>query len=195
MFKEKYEFRAGLSYGNSGVNLQTGFSFTKHFGVIASGSYVNVKSSSSSLYQRYGELGFGYFQSLEKTGAVNFEVFSGLGFGEAHSTDDYFTSLSERGKYYKVFIQPDVAFTLGWINLALAVRINYLRFTGYSNLTEHSSAGIPASIGIEPAATLLMGDTPFKLKYQLGLSAQGMMSSRYFGYQPLFMSIGFVISF
>src|SRR4030095_10016249 len=203
VFKDKYDFRAGLSYGNSGLNLQTAFSFTDHLGIIASGSYVNVHSSQSSLYQKYGEVGFGYFRPPDKKGDLHFEIFSGLGFGEARSTEHGFSivdgsssaELSESGKYYKIFLQPEMAMLYGWVDVAFALRLNYLRFTGYSDISHPGSKSIPASFGMEPSVSFIMGDTPFKMKFQIGLSEQGTVSGNDFGYTPFFTHVGFVIAF
>src|SRR4030095_5082400 len=194
VFKGKNEFRAGVSYGNSGLNVQTAYSFTDHLGLIASGSYINSKNSNGSLYQKYGEFGIGYFKMLKKNN-INFEVFTGIGFGNAHSTDHSFSELSESGKYYKIFLQPDMTLMAGGIDIAFAIRFHYLGYTSYSNPSLITSNTMPASVGMEPSVSFIIGDFPFKFKYQLGLSAQGSVSSRYFGYTPFFTHVGFVIAF
>ncbi|MBZ0201736.1 MAG: hypothetical protein IT281_03390 [Ignavibacteria bacterium] len=195
LFTDKNEFRGGLSYGVSGLNLHLAYSITNHFGLMTNGSYINLSKSSSSIYQRYGEFGIGYFRKFDagKQATADFELFGGLGFGETRSHDNNTIDQKEEGTYYKTFLQPTMAFALGWIHLALSFRFNYLSF--YSHTTTNSSVlkDNPKAIGVEPAISLLMGTYPLKMKYQIGVSMIGPTNSVIFGRDFFFTSIGLVI--
>lgn len=193
LFTDKNEFRGGLSYGISGVNLQLAYSATNHLGIMANGSYINFSKPESSIYQRYGELGIGYFRKINLGDQSDFEIFGGLGFGEAHSHDNTTFDQRETGTYYKTFLQPTMAFGLGWIHLALSLRFSFLSYYSHTTITSKTISDNPKAIGVEPALSLLLGTYPFKMKYQLGISMIGPTNSVIFGRDFFFTSIGFVI--
>ncbi len=193
LFTDKNEFRGGLSYGVSGVNLQLAYSLTKELGFMANGSYINSSTQNSSIYQRYGELGIGYFRKVNLGERTDFELFGGIGFGETHSHDNSAIYQRETGTYYKTFLQPTMAFALGWIHLALSLRFNYLSYYSHTTITSKTITDKPKAIGVEPALSLLLGTYPLKVKYQLGISMIGPTNSVIFGRSFFFTSIGLVI--
>ena len=195
MFKEINEFAAGATYGTSGAGLQLGYSITNNIAIIGSGSWMNVRDDNGRDYQRYGELGAGYFRSLGKKNSSGVEIYLGTGFGESSSYDNDFNA-EEKGKYYKIFLQPDVSYSIGWIDISIAMRIVFLKYTSYSYLpTTENSPYLPSAFGFEPAFTFRLGPPNFKFKYQAGFSALTENEDKPFGRSGAIASLGLMLLF
>ncbi len=192
---DKNEFVAGASYTTAGAGLQLAYSLTKNIAFIGSGSWMSAKENNGRDYQRYGELGAGYFKSFDKSKSSRFEVFFGTGFGEATSYDNDFNA-QEKGNYYKLFLQPDISYSIGWIDLALAMRIVYLKYTSYS-FTQNTEGipYLPSAFGIEPVVMIRVGPPNFKIKYQTGFSALTENKDKPFGRSGIIVSFGAMFIF
>ncbi len=195
LLKNKGEFAAGASYGTAGAGLQLAYSITKDIAIIGSGSWMSIKDNNGRDYQRYGEFGAGYFKAFDKSKSSGAEIFFGLGFGEATSYDND-VNAQEKGNYYKLFLQPDISYSIGWIDLALAMRIVYLKYTSYSyNIQTENSPYLPSAFGIEPVIMLRLGPPNFKVKYQTGFSALTENKDKPFGRSGFIAAIGAMFIF
>ena len=195
LHKDKNEFTAGASYSTAGASLQLAYSVTKNIAVFGSGSWMSIKDNNSRDYQRYGEFGAGYFKSFDRSKSSRFEVFFGTGFGEATSYENDFDA-EEKGNYYKLFLQPDISYSIGWIDLALAMRIVYLKYTSYSyNPETENNYYLPSAFGIEPVVMIRVGPPNFKIKYQTGFSALTENKNKPFGRSGIIVSFGAMFIF
>lgn len=196
-FHEENQFRGGLSYGASGANLQLGYSLYKNLGITADVSYLKTFGSTPEFQRNWG-LALGYFTPLHKDKSVYMEVFTGFHISETRSAykDNEFTAGPghENSQYYKLYIQPDISFPFGFIELIFVMRINYMNFTKYEIHT-HPNPELPRAFGVEPAVTLRMGSEYVQLKYQLGASLTSILSGSTFNYDKIFMHIGLGVSF
>lgn len=194
-FHEQNQVKANLSYGSSGTNLQLGYSFYKNLGVTGDVSYLKT----DEVFQRNWGLGLGYFRPLHKDKSVYGELFAGIHISETNTklknTDFTTGNEFERGKYYKIYLQPDISFPFGKnLDLIFAARLCYFHFTKYEIYTEEN-AQLPRALGMEPAFTIRLGTENVQLKYQLGLSLVGILSGSDFNYDKVFTHIGLGFSF
>jgi hypothetical protein len=196
MFRDEHRVTAGLSIGAYGVSLQTGYSLTKHFAVIADGSYLNQKSVDNEDFLRFGELGIGYYKILDKSKLVSFEIYGGAGFAYARSKDVRYDYLEE-GNYNKIFLQPDFALFFGGIDMIFACKMSVIKFTSYSysQHNENLITGEPSALELEPAFTLRFGSPNFKIRIQIGTSAIGNLDGPVFGRRRLYSALGAVFQF
>jgi hypothetical protein len=197
-FHEENQFRGGLSYGASGTNLHLGYSFLKHFGVTSDISYLR-RFGNNPEFQRNWGFALGYFTPLEMDKAY-MEVFGGFHIGETRSAfngDNFNPDPGygyENAKYYKLYVQPDISFPLGFVELIFAVRINYMNFTMYERYNTVNPEP-PRAFGMEPAFTIRMGSEYIRLKCQIGTSLTGHLSGSSFNYNKIFMHVGLGVSF
>jgi hypothetical protein len=196
VFRDEHRVTAGLSFGISGIGLQSGYSLTKQFAVIADGSYLDQKGNDNEDFLKYGEIGLGYYRTIDRSKLVSFEVFTGLGFASARSKDVKF-DYTETGNYYKLFLQPDVAFSLGWMDFIFACKVSVIKFTSYSYMHQKDiiTEGLPSAIEIQPAFTFRLGSPVFKIRYQLGTSSISRINGPVFGSEKLFSAFGVVFQF
>jgi hypothetical protein len=196
-FHEENQFRGGISYGASGTNLHLGYSFLKHLGVTSDISYLR-RFGNNPEFQRNWGFALGYFTPLEKNKSY-MEVFAGFHIAETRSTNTGNNEMGgpysyENSKYYKLYIQPDISFPLGFVELIFAVRINYMNFTMYERYNTVNLEP-PRAFGMEPAFSIRMGSEYIKLKCQIGTSLTGHLSGSSFNYNKMFMHIGLGLSF
>jgi hypothetical protein len=198
-FHEQNEFRGGLSYGNSGTNLQLGYSFHKNIGITADVAYLRTFGSEPRLQRNWG-MGLGFFTPLHKDKSVYFEIFSGFHISETRSAynDDGFepviSSSYENSQYHSIYVQPDISFPFKSVDLIFAVRVSYFNFTKYET-HKLKNPELPQALGIEPAATIRLGSENLKFKTQIGTSFMGLMRGHDFNYTYLFIHFGFNVSF
>jgi hypothetical protein len=196
-FHNSNEFYGGISYGSSGLNLQTGYSFYKNLGVTADLSYLSVKGNERHFQRNLG-FGLGYFNKLHKDDNVYFEVLAGFNTITTHSSyEDQNFAIGpghENSRYYRLYIQPDMSFNYKYIDLIFAARISYFNFTSYNRHDEPSSV-LPRAFGIEPAATIKLGTEYVKFKTQVGFALIGNLSGSRFNYDKVFIHFGLEVGF
>lgn len=196
VFHESNEIRGGISYGNSGTNLQLGYSFYKSAAVIGEISYLRT-TGDEPVFQRNWGFGLGYFNKLHKDNSVYYEVFTGFDIGETRSSykDQAFTNGAgyENSRYYRIFIQPDISFPFRFIDLIVSMKLNYFQFTDYEHHTVLDPE-LPRAISLEPAFTFRIGSEYVKLKYQIGLSYLQKLQGSDFNHDFIFMHFGLAFS-
>ena len=140
MFSSKKEFQATGSYQISlldfsqGGHLQTAYSFTDHFGAMANVGFSRKKFSNEILAGHIGEIGVGYFKSSEK---LYYDFFAGYGIGKGKGGEEAFSipelsnariSTRTTADFYRVFLQPSIAFRTKRITLSFALRASMVHF-------------------------------------------------------------------
>lgn len=196
MFRDEHKGTVGLSYSMGGAGMQAGYAFTKQLALIGDVSFLNQKTNDREDFLRYGELGIGYYKTLDRSKLVSFEVFAGTGFASARSKDVQY-NITETGSYYKIFFQPDLGLSFGWIDMIFACKMSLIKFTSYSYARKQDPLieGEPSGMGFEPVLTLRFGTPAFKIKYQLGISSVGIINGPAFGREVIVTSFGAVFLF
>jgi hypothetical protein len=196
-FHEKNEFKGSLTYGSSGTNLSAGYSLPGNIAITGNISYLNKKGSNPE-FQRVWGFAAGYFNKLQKGKSPYYEVFAGFITGETRSsyesTDWTNQSLYENAKYYKIFIQPDISFDFGFIDLIFAMRMQYMKFTDY-NREDITNPELPKAYALEPAATLRMGSEYIQFRMQIGTSLLMQRTGTEFNYKKNFAHFGLGFGF
>lgn len=197
-FHAKNEFHGSITYGNSGTNLLTAYSFMDNFAAIGGISYLRTFGSRKD-FQRNWEFGLGYFNKLHKDKSVYGELFAGFDITETRSQYDAHGEFSgtdgfENAKYYRLFIQPDISFPFRNVDLIFAMKFSYFNFSSYQlNSPEHGTP--PKALGVEPAFTIRLGMEHFKLRAQTGFCLIGVLSGSEFNYDKVFVNFGVAFSF
>jgi hypothetical protein len=169
VFRQEHQFTAGVSVSEAGMGLETGFAITKSIGVMAEGSYLNNNSGDVHNFMRYGEFGLGYFNKFKRESSI--EIFSGIGFAYARSTDTKF-NYAESGYYNKIFLQPDICYSIGEMDFIIALKMSLIKFTKYSYSHDQTAETNvePSAFEFQPAFTLRFGAPFFKIRMQIGAS-------------------------
>lgn len=139
LLQEKGEFSGQFSYSASsgawsadGIGLQGAYAISEKVGIISSFSSLWGTDESQDYEWEgngtYFELGAGLFGGKQENKFL-YEAFAGIGSGSIRNT-----SLVNRGeffnvKYLKPFIQPSVAFSTKYFEMALTPRIAYISYT------------------------------------------------------------------
>ena len=139
LLQEKGEFSGQFSYSASsgawsadGIGLQGAYAVSEKVGIISSFSSLWGTDESQDYEWEgngtYFELGAGLFGGKQENKFL-YEAFAGVGSGSIKNS-----SLVNRGeffnvKYLKPFIQPSVAFSTKYFELAFTPRIAYLTYT------------------------------------------------------------------
>jgi len=196
-FHEKNEFKGSLTYGSSGTNLSAGYSLPGNVAITGNISYLN-KTGAKPKFQRVWGFAAGYFNKLQKGTSPYYEIFGGFITGETRSaynnTSFPYEPSFENSKYYKIFIQPDISFDFGFIDLIFAMRMLYMKFTDY-NREGITNPELPTAYGLEPAATLRMGSEYLQIRIQLGTSLLIQHSGTEFFYDKGFAHVGLAFGF
>ena len=196
MFTKGGEFQASVQIGN-GLEVQSAFAITDHFGAIADFSYINQNGFDADHpddYHRHKlfEGGLGYFLNHDDS---FFEVFAGYGQGQGSSYDqyDFFgpQSAIATGRYNKYFLQPAFGINKDEMNFAFVPRISMVDFYEFSTELSSSRAEEQPKFFFEPA---VVGRANFAHNrlfciFQLGVSL-GMSQDIYFERRALQASLG-----
>lgn len=200
MLKEKGELNSTASLGVSGCglyNLQVAYAISSHTGVMINGMYHNRhKSSADSSVEKlnmfFGECGAGYFTSFGNNKDVLFQCYSGGGYG---ITTDNMNNTNQpnpeiNAKFFNIFIQPGLAYTGKYFQVAFDMRANYVRlFNIHAYLYDkfewwntdfkfHSDTTLDF-MNLEPAVTIRVGGGKLKGILQLGATIPAINSSKY----------------
>ncbi|MFN3997059.1 hypothetical protein [Algoriphagus sp.] len=138
LLQEKGEFSGQIGYGESsgvwsanGAGIQGAYAVSKNVGVIS--SFYSLGSDRDEDYDwqgkgSYFELGAGIFGGIQNS-KFRFEGFGGLGTGSIKNKSLERNSDFINVKYIKPFVQPSLAFSSKYFELAVTPRIVYLSYT------------------------------------------------------------------
>lgn len=196
-FNKSNQFKGGISIGNSGTNLQLGYSFHKHLAAIGDISYLDRKSSEPRFQRQWG-LGLGYFTRLQKGDSMFYEVFGGYSNARTNSAyeDQPLTNGPgyENADYHRFFVIQNISVQQEFIDFIISVRLSYYNFSRYES-HEIKDPVMPQAIGIEPALKIRMGGEFLKIKFQLGYNLINSIKGPDFNYDRGFGLIGLECSF
>ena len=154
MFTKANEFQAAVQFGN-GIDAQSAFAFSDHFGVIANFSYINQTNTESEdeyLRHKLFEGGVGYFVNREDS---FFEVYAGYGRGSSSTFDsfDFFGSqtIAATGRYERYFLQPAFGKNQGEFNFSFVPRFSMVDFYEFANEVNRTPIYEKPKFFFEPA--------------------------------------------
>lgn len=196
-FNEPNQFKGGISIGNSGTNLQMGYSFYRNFAAIGDVSYLDRKSSEPR-FQRTWSLGAGYFTRIRQSDSMFYEVFGGYSNGRTNSSyEDQPLTYGpgyENADYNRFFITQNISVQQEFIDFIISMRLSYFSFTRYES-HELVNPEMPQAIGVEPAIKIRMGGEFLKIKFQLGYNLINSIKGPDFNYDRGFLLAGLECSF
>ena len=136
MFTKGGEFQASIQLGN-GIEGQSAFAITDHFGVMANYSYINatdLENEDNYLRHKFFEGALGYFANKDNS---FFEVFAGYGRGTAttYESYDFFGTRdadAATGRYHRYFLQPAFGVNKDEVQFSFAPRISMVDFYEFS---------------------------------------------------------------
>ena len=179
LFQEEKEMRIAVAKSGGdefkGVEFQGAYSFTKNFGVMANGFFVNTQEGGEYGKGKLVELGAGYFKPLNKY--FVFETYGGFGWGKAEN--QYAPGFTSTANFERYFIQPAIGFTSNWFDVAISSRICGLYYDKVDHNISSNSYEIEdldyiedhtSSYLFEPALTVRGGWKYVKVQLQLGYS-------------------------
>jgi hypothetical protein len=196
-FNEPNQFKGGISIGNSGTNLQLGYSFYKHFAAIGDISYLDRKSSEPR-FQRTWSLGLGYFTRIRQSDSMFYEVFGSYSNGRTNSAyeDQFLTNGPgyENADYNRFYVTQNISVQQEFIDFIISMRLSYFSFTRYES-HEFLNPVMPQAIGVEPAIKIRIGGEFLKIKFQLGYNLINSIKGPDFNYDRGFGLVGLECSF
>lgn len=182
LLKEKGEVHVALTQND----LQAAVGLGNNFGIMANGFYRNYKTNSNYEHSGLlGEVGIGYFKSLENN--FVFETFVGGGAGRVYKQQEFTGANDVRyiGKFdanaVKGFIQPDFGYKSRFFDAVISSRFSFVKYTSFSpenyptqelqnDYLDNNNLTGPVFMFAEPALTLRGGYKYVKLQVQLGLT-------------------------
>jgi hypothetical protein len=186
MFSNKGEIQASVHLGFSGANPQLAYAVTDHIGIMANGSFLNVKSDESSAADfnhksSFFELGSGYYSAFGSR--FKFGAYGGAGLGKINA--EYENSFWTSGvdvNCTRFFFQPTIGMTSKIFDLGVSTRLVAVSFGQNSEKN--------TGIMFEPALTAKLGWDYIKVVGQVGLSYPINGDDINFVYQPGLFSLG-----
>jgi hypothetical protein len=201
LLKEKGDFNTSASLGISGsglYNATAAYALSDHVGVVADGMYHyrrsgNGGSTTEKLRMSFAEGGAGYFEKFGSNQNWLFQGYGGGGFGS--TTDRMENALPPvpqiSARYFNIFLQPGVAMTKKYLDLAFDMRINYVRLYNinaslYNEFDFWNTDFIYTAdtsldfVNLEPSVTLRVGGENVKALVQLGVIIPFINSQSYF---------------
>jgi hypothetical protein len=194
MFTKAGEFQASIHAGN-GIEGQSAFAITEHFGLMANYAYINQSDlEEEDDYHRHQlfEGAAGYFTNNDES---FFEVFAGYGKGKSSTFDSFeffgAQSLAATGKYERYFIQPAFGLNKDEMQFGFVSRFSMVDFYEFSNEVASTSIHEAPKFFFEPA---IIGRASFAnnhmfASFQAGLSL-GMSDDVYFDRRTFQLSAG-----
>ena len=216
LLKERGEFNTSASIGLSGCglfNLQAAYAISNHAGVMVDGMYHNRHSSISDssiekLNMFFGEAGVGYFTTFGIEKNLLFQCYGGCGYGITKDKIDNSNNPNPEvnAKFCNIFIQPGLAYTNKYFEVALDLRANYVRlfnihaylydkFEFWNTDFQYYSNATLDFLNLEPAVTLKAGGEKLKGVLQLGVIIPTINSTSYFNVNTSSMLIAPLIKF
>ncbi|MBC8185000.1 hypothetical protein H8E88_28235 [candidate division KSB1 bacterium] len=209
LFTEKGQANIGMYYGPNGTDLQVSYALTNKIGIIANGSYLsmrpeennqypnNISAEENDNYQKnlFWELGVGYFKKQGKN--VVSEIYIGAGRGESSAKSDYepisSMEVMAKSRYYRFFVQSNVAFKSTWFEGGFCLRSCYVNFYEL----EFENKNYPYSkwnTFVDPVLFMRLGEANLKFQVQYGYSIPVTMNNP-IEYVPFVAGIGLNIGF
>ncbi len=209
-FTGKKEFQATAGYQLTwpdlaqGIHLQSAYSFTDHFGVMANYGCAQKKFQNEILTGHIGEIGFGYF---ENSGKIYYDFFAGYGLGRGRGGEedtqfgDTFSSVvSTRTEavFSRVFLQPNIAYRTNRITFSFALRMSLIHFNNTTTnlLTQDVTYAERQPVYyFEPTFTMIGSvNKKIKLLYQIGSNLTGDTYSGKTNFGSFSLGIRFCLS-
>lgn len=212
LLQKKGDGRAMAAIASSdettGFEFQTAYAFSSHVGSMinlytAAGNRETSLSSRSRVEKgsgTIGEIGVGYFTMVK--GAENwiFETYAGAGSGSVNN--EYGNAEKSKVNLSRVFIQPSIAYSNGWGDLAFSSRFSHVNFTVKqadvrSNTRQQSELLYIANnrnhLFWEPSILLRFGFRNAKVQFQVTRSLA--FTTKSFSAQQYVVSTGIFFSF
>jgi hypothetical protein len=195
MFTKGGEFQASVQVGN-GIEGQSAFALTDHFGVMANYSYIDAtdpENEQDYLRHKFFEGGLGYY--LNKDDSF-FEVFAGYGKGNGTTYDSYnFLGTAEvleaTGRYHRYFLQPAFGLNKNDFQFSFAPRISMVDFYEFSTENVRRAVREDPKLFFEPAVIgrVNFANNHMFVTFQAGASL-GMSEDVYFDRRDFLLSGG-----
>lgn len=194
MFTKAGEFQASIQIGN-GIEGQSAFAVTDHFGVMANYLYINASDPENEddfLQHRFFEAGLGYFINNDDS---FFEVFGGWGRGKGTTFESYeffgSQALTATGRYNRYFLQPAFGLNKENLQFSFAPRFSMVDFYEFSTELTATALEEDPKFLFEPA---IIGRANFAgnrmfATFQAGVSL-GMSDNVYFDRRTFQLSGG-----
>lgn len=167
--EKKGEAKLSAIFSSSGYELNTNYMVVENLGLMANFSFANEKfeEGNKSHKHNFGELGIGYHFLFGKANAA---IYAGHGFGSASAEDLNLVSdpIFAEGDFQRTFIQPSVAFNLGFFIPSVALRFTRVSF---HNFIDDISIEPSSETGyfFEPALQFGFRFDPFEADLQVGI--------------------------
>ena len=186
LHENKKEFIGNVTFGNSGLGMQSSYSFANSIAVAATGNFLGDDQLTHYSY----DLGIGYFEMYEN--GVIFETFVGGGYGFTERIGDMAHNVeATNGEYYSAFLQPSLGFKPGNWELGIGLKTSYIRYESFLTPPSHNYK----RIFFEPVLSLKYGWESFRFTLQIGSSSPLGNLPVSIDYYPAFLSIGLQYKF
>jgi hypothetical protein len=169
MFSQRNEVHvSGLWRGSNDWDLQSAYSVSPHFGVMANGNFASIRKNAEdyTYKRRFGELGAGFFNSSKP---FNYEVYAGFGTGKTISKDNlsfFGSSNIVTSEYFnRYFIQGSLGVASGRMGPSMTSRFVYVDYYKFK-IQDASSRHHLSKFFWEPALTIKLGPAPLKFVAQ-----------------------------
>lgn len=201
MLKEKGDTHLAASLGLSGsgtINLQAATAISDHTGLMTNGMFHNRRSdrgdsSREFLNIFFMEAGAGHFSRFGEKSNGLFQIYAGGGYGYSGNRIKK-TNQPEpevNAKYFNIFLQPGLAVSTRYFDLAFDVRTNYIKMFDinaylYEQFEWWNTEWVSFNdttlyfVNIEPVMTMKMGEGPLKAMFQLGFIIPTINTDAYF---------------
>lgn len=154
MFTKAKEFQISGQIGN-GIEGQSAFAVTDHFGLMANYLYINAADAEQEdnyIKHRFFEGGVGYFSNKDDS---FFELFAGYGRGKGTTFESYDIfgpqELAATGRYHRYFLQPGIGVNKEAMQFSFTPRISMVDFYEFSTELESSPIEEDPKFLFEPA--------------------------------------------
>lgn len=178
LFTKAGEFQGSMMYGSGDLDLQAAVAVTNNFALMGNYSYGNRNTDSiqDENYHKhlYYEGAIGYYKNDK---AFCFEMFLGMGKGEASSYGSYYVFSTSQdqlatGKYTRVFLQPSFGLNKKIVHFAFTPRLSFVDFSEFTSAYSTKKIDPSPRFFFEPAVTAKFNflDNRFFGLVQVGVS-------------------------
>lgn len=200
LFTGKGEFQGSLHFMN-GVDLHTAYAISNNIGIMANGSVGSsgAKTDTTTYHRRkYGELALGYYSGNDQ---IYFEVYGGLGQGEATSSMgfEFFGSdkVQATGTFTRYFFQPSIGVNKANVGWAFTPRISYVNFTKFESGSSNINFRESPEVFFEPSITVrtnISNQNRVSIFGHTGIAAPINERNVFFDYRFFYISTGIGIN-
>lgn len=187
LLEEEKELNICAAASTAGSDVQIAYAINNDIAIMANGTFTSVEDGSEYHKHLFGEIGFGKFWAGDNS--FKAEIFGGFGAGNIRTdydgTNPFYPAYINAG-LKRIFIQPNLGFRTGFIDLGMANRLSLVHIDHEDNALNSGKF----ETFWEPGIVGKLGYKIIKGYAEFGLSIPVFEHTSHYNHLPVYFGIG-----